>query len=208
VLCVCIVFDKLNNSSGPISTPMSSALGTPAANEPVGSKVASGAMRMARGATTTIMNGASKVNHFVADNHWSLKALSLTGFLAVFGFSVAALVGYKLETGLNSKYVMNIYMIFFSMVNLLSEASDNWPVFGSVRQFMFSQFGFLKHNLGRGFYNVFFGLIFASLWPFPVYFVGIFVSFVGLLFMAAHRRGAPEPGRHIEMQEDLEGGRH
>jgi hypothetical protein len=170
-----------------------------------GGGAASTAMRMARGATSAIMAGASKVNDFVAENHWSLKFLSFAGFAAVFGLSVAALAGYKLPTGLNSKYVMNVYMIFFSLANLLSEASDDWPVFGAVRKFMFSQFGFLKHNLGRGLYNIFFGLIFASLWPFPLTLVGVYVCLVGLLFMAAHRRGAPEPGeRHVELQEDLE----
>ncbi len=182
-----------------------SGVATQTGGGPTVESVGSTALRMARATTSKLIAGANRVNDFVAENHWSLKFLSLVGFLAVFVFSVLALVGYKLPKGVNSKYIMNIYMIFFSIANLLSEASDNWPLLGSVRQFMFAQFGFLKHNLGRGLYNIFFGLIFGSLWSFPIDLVGIYVCCVGLLFMAAHRRGAPEPdGNHVELQEDLE----
>ncbi len=70
---------------------------------------------------------------------------------------------------------------------------------------MFRQFGFLKHNLGRGFYNLFFGIIFSSIWGMPEKLVGIYVIVVAFLYFGAHCRGAGEQQaatEHVELSED------
>ena len=171
--------------------------------------VGSAAYRAAKKTTSTLLAGARRMNTFVAENHWSLKMMSIIGFMLVLGFSIAAVAGYLDLTG--QHYWMNVFVMFFSLANLLSESGETWPVLGKVREFMFDQFGFLRHNLGRGFWNIFFGLIFASLWPFPHLLVGIYVIFVGLLYMAAHWRGPPpaqdgvlpaQGVNHVQLQEE------
>ena len=168
--------------------------------------VGAAAYQFAKSTSAQIMKQARRLNDFVAENHWSLRFLSILGFLLVLILSILALVG-KLQPFLGSedstsRYIMNFYLIFFSSANLLSESSDKWPVFGRIRQFMFDLFGFLKHNLGRGLYNIFFGLVFCSLWNFPVMLVGVYVILVGLLFVAAYNRGEPKTTNgHSQLQE-------
>ena len=166
-------------------------------------QVGSAALKVASATTRQLKRGANAVNSFVANNHWTLKLMSIVGFVLVLVFSILALFGFQMVQGLNSQYIMNIYMIIFSLANLLSEAGDTWPVFGTIRQFMFSQLGFLKHNLGRGFYNLFFGIIFASLWKFPTMLIGIYVIFVAFLYFSSHCRGAGQQvEEHVELAEE------
>jgi COPI associated protein len=153
----------------------------------------SSALKLAKSASHQIVRGANRLNAFVADNHWSLKVLSIIGFVLVLVFSILAMIQVMEPFKNSNKWIINFYLIFFSLANLICEAGDDWPVIGKVRQFTFRQFGFLKHNFGRGSYNIFFGLIFCTLWGFPVVLVGVYVICVGLLFMAAYKRGAPTP---------------
>ena len=167
-------------------------------------QVGSGVLKVASATTRQVHRGAVAINSFVANNHWTLKVMSILGFIMVLVFSIMALLGYRFSKALDSRYVMHIYMILFSLANLLSEAGDTWPLFGSIRKFMFSQLGFLKHNLGRGFYNLFFGIIFSSIWSMPEMLVGIYVIIVAFLYFGAHCRGTGETQvtEHVELAED------
>lgn len=189
-----------------------STIGRPQIPYMTGQQVGAAAMKATRSATSSFMAGARRVNAYVAENHWSLKLLSMLGFAGVLGFSIAAVAGYKDENYDGTHKLMNFYLIFFSLADLISEAGDNWPLLGKMRSFMFRQFGFLRHNLGRGLYNIFFGVLFSTLWNFPQLLVGIYVIFVGLLYIAAHRRGTdtattgmPAQGTaHVQMRDDIQ----
>lgn len=158
--------------------------------------VGKGALKVAGAAGRRLKKGAHIISQFAANNPWGIRLFSFISSIGLFAIAVCGLIGILGPTGAKtaSFYLFNTYMLMLTMIVFIAECKDEWPGFGRLRPWVLEQFGFTQTNLGRGVYLLFIGIVWFGAWGWVWGMAGLAVIGVGLLYLAAHWRGAGIPG--------------
>ena len=147
------------------------------------------AKQMGKEAGKKATAGVGHLTQFVRENNWSLRGLSFMGSLAMIVFSILKIVNvFGVLTDFFG-YIINVYSFVFAFMMMIIEAKDEWPFVQSWRTWIFSNFGFLRSNLGRGLFEIFIGGIWmttSSLW---VFWIGIVIMGIGMFYIITHIGG-------------------
>jgi hypothetical protein len=73
--------------------------------------------------------------------------------------------------------------------------------FQSSRKWIFSNFGFLRTNLGRGLFSIFIGGIWMTTSVIWVFWIGIYVIFIGFMYILTHVGGCCGKDRSADAVE-------
>jgi hypothetical protein len=159
------------------------------------------AKQMGKEAGKKATAGFGQLSQFVRENNWSIRGLSFIGSLAMIVISALKIVNVFEVLTDTFDYIVNVYSFLFAFVMLVVEAKDEWPFILSWRTKVFSNFGFLRTNLGRGLFEIFIGGIWITTSTLWVFWIGIGIMAIGVFYIITHIGGCCGKDKDATVQQ-------